>query len=40
MAVGSVPPELAAIWEQLGNVGLIVDLQERGAFSGKEQPCA
>lgn len=37
VAVGSVPPELSAIWERLGKVGLIVDLQERGAISGKEQ---
>jgi NYN domain len=37
VAVGSVPPELVAIWQKLGKVGLIVDLQERGAASGKEQ---
>ena len=37
VAVGSVPPGMAAIWERLGNAGLIVDLQERGAASGKEQ---
>jgi hypothetical protein len=37
VAVGSVPPELVAIWERLGKVGFIVDLQERGASSGKEQ---
>lgn len=37
VAVGSVPPELASIWERLGSVGMIVDLQERGAESGKEQ---
>jgi len=37
VAVGSVPPDLAALWQKLGNVGLIVDLQERGAYSGKEQ---
>jgi hypothetical protein len=37
VAVGSVPPELASIWEKLGRVGMIVDLQERGAQSGREQ---
>ena len=37
VAVGSVPPELHQIWSSLGSVGLIVDLQERGAESGKEQ---
>lgn len=37
VAVGSVPPELAAVWGRLGHAGLIVDLQERGAASGKEQ---
>lgn len=37
VAVGSVPPGLAAIWGKLGKAGLIVDLQERGAASGKEQ---
>lgn len=37
VAAGSIPPDLAALWERLGKVGLIVDLQERGAESGKEQ---
>jgi hypothetical protein len=37
VAVGSVPPDLVAIWERLGEVGLIIDLQERGAQTGKEQ---
>jgi hypothetical protein len=37
VAVGSIPPDLADLWERLGKVGLIVDLQERGAQSGKEQ---
>ena len=37
VAVGSIPPGMAAIWERLGKAGLIVDLQERGAASGKEQ---
>lgn len=36
VAVGSVPPDLQALWARLGKVGLIVDLQERGAQSGKE----
>jgi uncharacterized LabA/DUF88 family protein len=37
VAVGSVPPGLAALWDRLGDVGMIIDLQERGALSGKEQ---
>jgi hypothetical protein len=37
VAVGSVPPGLRKLWERLGNVGMIVDLYERGAESGKEQ---
>ena len=37
VAVGSIPPALAMIWDRLGAAGLIVDLQERGAGSGKEQ---
>lgn len=37
VALGSVPPDLASIWQHLGKVGIIVDLQERGAQSGKEQ---
>src|SRR6266508_695804 len=36
VAVGSIPPDLVALWERLGKVGIIVDLQERGAESGKE----
>lgn len=36
VALGSVPPDLVALWERLGKVGLIVDVQERGAQSGKE----
>lgn len=36
VAIGSVPPDLVALWERLGKVGLIVDVQERGAQSGKE----
>jgi uncharacterized LabA/DUF88 family protein len=37
VAVGSVPPELEHIWRSLGKAGVLVDLQERGAQSGKEQ---
>jgi NYN domain-containing protein len=36
VAVGSIPPDLKGLWERLGGVGMIVDLQERGAQSGKE----
>lgn len=36
VAAGSIPPDLAALWERLGKVGMTVDLQERGAQSGKE----
>jgi hypothetical protein len=37
VAVGSIPPDLVGLWERLGKAGLIIDLQERGAESGKEQ---
>ncbi|MFZ2112926.1 MAG: NYN domain-containing protein [Solirubrobacteraceae bacterium] len=37
VAVGSVPPGLASLWQRLGEAGVIIDLQERGAESGKEQ---
>jgi uncharacterized LabA/DUF88 family protein len=37
VAAGSVPPDLAAVWDRLGDAGFIVELQERGAMSGKEQ---
>jgi hypothetical protein len=36
VAAGSVPPDMQKLWQRLGKVGLIVDLQERGASSGKE----
>ena len=36
VAAGSVPPDLVALWQRLGAAGLIVDVQERGALSGKE----
>jgi hypothetical protein len=36
VAAGSIPPDLKALWVRLGKVGMIVDLQERGAQSGKE----
>lgn len=37
IAVGSVPPALAALWRQVEKAGVTVQLQERGEFSGKEQ---
>jgi hypothetical protein len=36
-AAGSVPPGLVALWDGLARRGVQVDLQERGADSGKEQ---
>ena len=36
-AVGSVPPELRAVWNSLEGTGVEVDLFERGEFSGREQ---
>ena len=36
-AVGSVPPELRAVWNRLEGSGVEVDLFERGEFSGREQ---
>lgn len=36
VAVGSIPPDLKVLWQRLGRVGVIVDLQERGADTGKE----
>lgn len=37
IAVGSVPPDLQALWRQLEKAGVDVELQERGESSGKEQ---
>lgn len=37
IAVGSVPPDLQALWRQLENTGVDVELQERGESSGREQ---
>jgi hypothetical protein len=37
VAVGSIPPDLSALWRRLGDVGVVIDLQERGAVSGREQ---
>jgi hypothetical protein len=37
VAVGSIPPGLNALWERLSGAGIKVELQERGAESGKEQ---
>ena len=36
-AVGSVPPELRAVWNRLEGTGVEVDLFERGEYSGREQ---
>ncbi len=36
-AVGSVPPELRAVWNRLEGTGVEVDLFERGETSGREQ---
>jgi hypothetical protein len=30
VAVGSIPPDLVALWERLGKVGVIIDLQWNG----------
>jgi hypothetical protein len=37
IAVGSVPPDMEALWRQLEHSGVSVELWERGAESGKEQ---
>ncbi|WP_296762847.1 NYN domain-containing protein [Sediminimonas sp.] len=37
ICVGSVPPELAAVWSRLRSAGVHVELFERGADSGQEQ---
>lgn len=37
IAVGSIPPSVAAVWDRLREAGVEVELQERGAESGKEQ---
>ncbi len=37
VAVGSVPPELKHVWNQLENEGFEVQLLERGALQGGEQ---
>ncbi len=37
VAVGSIPPGLSALWANLSNAGVKVELQERGGESGKEQ---
>ncbi len=36
-AVGSVPPELRAVWNRLEGEGVTVELFERGESSGREQ---
>jgi hypothetical protein len=37
VCVGSVPPEMAAVWSRLRAAGVHVELFERGAESGREQ---
>jgi hypothetical protein len=37
VCVGSVPPELQAVWARLRATGIAVELYERGKASGKEQ---
>jgi hypothetical protein len=37
VCVGSVPPELAKVWDRLRATGVIVELYERGSESGTEQ---
>src|SRR5262249_22216027 len=37
VCVGSVPPELDAVWERLRETGIEVELYERGSETGKEQ---
>ena len=37
VAVGSIPPELRGVWNQLENQGVSVHLFERGAMGGREQ---
>ena len=37
ICVGSVPPELAAVWDRLRAAGVTVELYERGAESSSEQ---
>lgn len=38
VAVGSIPPGLATLWERLRDAKVKVDLQERGAELGKSKP--
>ena len=37
VCVGSVPPELEAVWDRLEDAGVEIELYERGVGSGKEQ---
>lgn len=37
VCVGSVPPELVAVWERLRRLGVTVETYERGAGTGTEQ---
>jgi hypothetical protein len=37
VCVGSVPPELATVWDRLERIGVHVEKYERGQYSGKEQ---
>ncbi|HEV2337086.1 MAG TPA: NYN domain-containing protein [Stellaceae bacterium] len=37
ICVGSVPPQLATVWDRLEKTGIRVEKYERGQFSGREQ---
>ena len=37
VAVGSIPPELRHVWNRLENLGVTVQLLERGTMGGREQ---
>ena len=37
VAVGSIPPEFRHVWNRLENLGVTVQLLERGAMGGREQ---
>ena len=37
VAVGSIPPELRHVWNRMENLGVTVQLLERGAMGGREQ---
>lgn len=37
VCVGSVPPEIRVVWDKLKQTGVILELYERGADTGREQ---